>query len=107
MNSLSHSCRLPLVLLGCVLLLGANGLAPESRHDKRDAQWRVGQAVWTTSGTVIGHPAPNAAQVSEYLGIPFARAPVGSLRFAAPQPYRNGDSTFIAANFVSFYFCRG
>ena|SRR5947209_1946289 len=92
MNSLSHS----LALLG-VLLLGVNA----GRHDKRDAQWSVGQAVRTTSGTIIGRAAKGAPQVSEYLGIPFARAPVGNLRFAAPQPYRNDGATFVAANFVS------
>jgi hypothetical protein len=92
MNSLSSS----LALLG-VLLLGADA----ARHDKRDAQWHVGQAVRTTSGTIIGHAAKGAPQVSEYLGIPFARAPVGNLRWAAPQQYRNDGGTFVAANFVS------
>jgi hypothetical protein len=36
-------------------------------------RWTVGQAVWTTSGTVTGHPASKRPGVSEYLGIPFAK----------------------------------
>lgn len=44
----------------------------------------VGQAVSTTSGLVQGHGAAILPDVSEYLGIPFAQAPVGNLRFAAP-----------------------
>jgi hypothetical protein len=98
MNSLSHSCRLALV--ASLLALGAAAVA----HEKRDAQWYVGQAVRTTSGTVVGHAAKGAPQVSEYLGIPFAAAPVGNLRFAAPQPYRNDGGMLVAANFVSLAF---
>ncbi|KAF2765364.1 alpha/beta-hydrolase [Teratosphaeria nubilosa] len=51
--------------------------------------FQIGQAVKTTSGTVTGHPAPNAPQVGEYLGIPYAQPPLGNLRFAPPQPYRS------------------
>ena len=47
----------------------------------------VGAAVNTTSGRVIGHAASNTTQVSEYLGIPFAKPPLGNLRFAPPEPY--------------------
>ena len=49
--------------------------------------FQVGQAVHTTSGTVIGQAAPNLTAVSEYLGIPYAKPPVGQLRFAAPKPF--------------------
>lgn len=45
--------------------------------------------VFTTSGIVYGHSAPNASNVTEYLGIPYAQPPVGSLRFADPQAYSN------------------
>ena len=60
----------------------------------------VGQAVKTTSGTVIGHAAKNRTQVSEYLGIPYAQPPVGNLRFAAPLAFQ-GNGTITAANYVS------
>ena len=49
--------------------------------------WIIGQRVDTTSGPVDGHPAANASSVSEYLGIPFAAPPIGSLRFSPPQPF--------------------
>ncbi|KAI0012259.1 carboxylesterase [Xylariaceae sp. FL0662B] len=49
--------------------------------------WTIGQTVRTSSGNVEGHPAEWASEVSEYLGIPFAKPPVGELRWQAPQPY--------------------
>lgn len=49
----------------------------------------IGQQVNTTSGIIRGHAAANRAEVSEYLGIPFAQPPLGDLRFAAPEPYRS------------------
>jgi hypothetical protein len=61
----------------------------------------VGQRVRTTSGFVTGHPAPNASQVSEYLGIPYAKPPVGTLRFASPVAYVNPGGTVDGSNFVS------
>jgi carboxylesterase type B len=36
--------------------------------------------------------------VLEYLGIPYAKPPVGGLRFAAPQPI-DRQSPYVAANF--------
>jgi hypothetical protein len=61
----------------------------------------VGQSVQTTSGAVVGHAAQSRSQVSEYLGIPYAKPPTGNLRFAAPQRFQ-GNGTITAANFVSF-----
>lgn len=58
----------------------------------------VGHRVNTTSGIILGHPAANRTEVSEYLGIPFAQPPLGSLRFAAPEPYRS-SSTFNASSY--------
>ncbi|TDZ30700.1 Cholinesterase [Colletotrichum spinosum] len=50
-------------------------------------RWTVGETVETTSGSVGGHAASGADQVSEYLGIPYAQPPVGSLRFQPPVKY--------------------
>ena len=47
--------------------------------------FKVGQKVGTMSGDVFGKAAPNLTEVSEYLGIPYAKPPVGQLRFAAPE----------------------
>jgi cholinesterase len=60
-------------------------LCVEAKLEKR--AWTIGQAVDTTSGRIIGHPASVRTGVSEYLGIRYAKAATGSLRFAAPQPY--------------------
>ncbi|KAF7555920.1 hypothetical protein G7Z17_g1791 [Cylindrodendrum hubeiense] len=41
----------------------------------------------TSSGPITGHLANNSACVVEYLGIPYAKPPVGDLRFAPPQRF--------------------
>ncbi|KAF5879482.1 putative carboxylesterase protein [Botrytis fragariae] len=66
--------------------------------ESRQSNWTVGQTVQTSSGPVDGHPSLNNSQVSEYLGIPFAKPPVGDLRFAAPVAY-NGTTTINGTNF--------
>ena len=63
--------------------------------------WTVGQTVSTTSGPVTGHAAANQGQVSEYLGIPFAQAPIGDLRWEAPVVF-NGTTEISGASFVGF-----
>ena len=62
--------------------------------------WKVGQTVQTASGSISGHAASNLTLVSEYLGIPYAQPPLGTLRFQAPQPYTSSGS-FNASKFVS------
>ncbi|KJZ75378.1 hypothetical protein HIM_05304 [Hirsutella minnesotensis 3608] len=47
--------------------------------------------VQTVQGTVVGHAADNSPCVVEYLGIPYAKPPVGDLRFAAPQRLDSGS----------------
>ncbi|TDZ54530.1 Acetylcholinesterase [Colletotrichum trifolii] len=51
-----------------------------------------GNLISTTSGTIIGHLASNDSAVIEYLGIPYAKPPVGSLRFAPPERFSSNGS---------------
>ena len=59
----------------------------------------VGATVQTSSGSITGHAALNRSEVSEYLGIPYAKPPLGDLRFAAPQSY-SSSKPFDAASYV-------
>ncbi|KAI1774826.1 putative carboxylesterase [Hypoxylon cercidicola] len=54
--------------------------------------------VTTTSGIIEGQIASDTDGVSEYLGIPYARPPVGKLRWAPPEPF-NGSSVIKATAF--------
>ncbi|CRK23594.1 hypothetical protein BN1723_013044 [Verticillium longisporum] len=54
--------------------------------------------VETANGPVTGHLAPNASCVVEYLGVPYAKPPVGGLRFAPPQKI-SARKAYEAANF--------
>jgi hypothetical protein len=60
----------------------------------------IGAAVLTTSGTVTGHYAKNATRVSEYLGIRYAQAANGTLRFQPPVAYISSDH-YAASSYVS------
>lgn len=70
------------------------------RIEERQSVWTVGQAVQTTSGSISGHAATINSQVSEYLGIPYAEAPIGNLRFAAPVAFTS-NATIDGSAFVS------
>jgi len=61
--------------------------------------WTVGQEVKTSSGQVLGHAAALKPAVSEYLGIPYAKPPVGELRFASPQKF-TGSKSINASTYV-------
>jgi carboxylesterase type B len=52
----------------------------------------------TSNGPVRGHVAPGTSCVLEYLGIPYAKPPIGALRFTAPQAI-DRQSPYTAANF--------
>jgi hypothetical protein len=54
----------------------------------------------TTQGPIIGHRAANVSNVIEFLGIPYAKPPIGRLRFASPQKYEGWD-TRNATSYVS------
>ncbi|PVH90893.1 alpha/beta-hydrolase [Periconia macrospinosa] len=61
-------------------------------------KWKIGQLVSTSSGTVIGGNASNGSEVSGYFGIPYAKPPIGDLRFAPPQKFE-GRGTINATSF--------
>ena len=88
----------PFVLASIFGLAFCAPVDDSSSHKGRP--WTVGQAVDTTSGSIVGHAATGTTQVSEYLGIRYAEPPVGDLRFAAPKAYRS-NATYNAVNFVS------
>jgi cholinesterase len=69
---------------------------------KGQAEWIIGNAVKTTSGTVIGQASKWQPQVSEYLGIPFAKAPEGDLRWAPPQSISDSSKVINATKYVRF-----
>lgn len=77
------------VLLGLISAIGAAA----------QTNWTIGQTVQTSSGSVQGHAAPLKANVSEYLGIPFAQPPVGTLRFAPPTPINSTSQIINGTNF--------
>jgi hypothetical protein len=91
---MTFSARLAQVFSLALLLSGVR-----SDDASAERKWQVGQAVDTTSGTILGHAAPVTTNVSEYLGIRFAKPPVGNLRFAKPERFWS-DRVFNASAFV-------
>ena len=87
------------ILVGAGLLISRVTSVAVPTFETRQSNWTIGQTVHTESGPVVGHAAPNASTVSEYLGTPFAQPPVGILRFAPPLPYL-GKDTVDASAFV-------
>ncbi|KAI8935860.1 hypothetical protein NX059_007377 [Plenodomus lindquistii] len=54
--------------------------------------------IQTSSGTIVGHQAANRTRVTEFLGIRYAEAPVGDLRFVAPKKYEAPAGTVFDAS---------
>ena len=82
-----------------VILLTAYAFA--APIDNAPPSWTPGQEVKTTSGTVKGRPAvrPGFSAVSEYVGIPYAQAPLGGLRWAPPKAFKS-DALIDATKWV-------
>lgn len=59
-----------------------------------------GLTVSTRNGLITGHRAESALHVKEFLGIPYAKPPVGELRFKPPQKYTE-TKDYTASSFVS------
>jgi len=61
---------------------------------------KIGATVKTTSGDITGQPSSWKPEVSEYLGIPYAEAPVGKRRFAAPVAFKAAGRAVNATKYV-------
>jgi Carboxylesterase family len=81
------------------LFLSLASASPQFKN--KECNFTVGPIVETSSGPVAGHAATLYPEVSEYLGIPYAQAPVGDLRFAAPVKY-TGSSMLNGSVYVGF-----
>ncbi|KAK9800153.1 hypothetical protein SCARD494_01946 [Seiridium cardinale] len=94
--------RIVNIVFGLLLVPIALALpsASQTFFSRTSARWVVGQSVNTTSGSVIGHPASNNTEVSEYLGIPYAQPPVDNLRWQPPVAY-TGTAPINGSAFVS------
>lgn len=60
------------------------------------------------AGLIIGHQAPETPAVFDFLGIPYAEAPVGERRLAAPVKRQiASNATFNASTWVrDFFLCK-
>ena len=93
--------RLATFVLSVGLLGKAIAATPPHRVLAREGTgWNVGQVVSTSSGPVQGRASRNLSDVSEYLGIPYAQPPVGSLRFQPPVKF-SGTKPINATGYVS------
>jgi cholinesterase len=83
------------IILVLIWLVGTACAKPQTA-----TAWKIGQIVETASGSVEGHPSTLHPEVSEYLGIPYAKPPIGDLRFAAPRKFEpKGTNTIKAAQY--------
>jgi carboxylesterase type B len=66
------------------------------------SEWKIGQGVKTTSGTIVGQASSWKKEVSEYLGVPFAQPPIAALRWQAPMPL---DQPSVVINATRYVCC--
>lgn len=81
---------------------GAQQISLQAPVRESNQNGEIGQIVETASGRVQGHASRSVEGVEEFLGIRYAKAPVGELRFAKPVEYRGSDEgeVFVAENYV-------
>lgn len=63
----------------------------------------IGGIIDTTSGPIRGQPSSLRPDVSEYLGIRYAKPPIDDLRFAAPVPPDRSTTVFNATAYVCMF----
>lgn len=83
------------VAVSLLALVGA--IYAETAPDDGADAWSF-LTINTTNGPVTGHAASNSQSVIEYLGIPYAKPPVGDLRFAPPERFSD-SKPYEAAHF--------
>jgi cholinesterase len=74
------------IIIACILV----GLI------RADDGFHIGRTVKTGSGMITGRASPRFNEVSEYLGVPFAKPPVGQLRWAPPEILKNSSNSIMA-----------
>ena len=87
--------------IAIVVTCHPTGFSQDDFHKTLNGK-HVNHTIKTGSGPIVGHTASRKLDVSEYLGIPYAAAPIGDLRFAAPVAYKPNGSTIMADSYVRY-----
>jgi para-nitrobenzyl esterase len=92
---------LALVAVGVIVtVIAATSAGPSARNASAQVPaCAPGTGVQTAAGPVCGATAANG--VEEWLGIPYAEPPVGTLRWASPQPHTPWTTTLEATQFAN------
>src|SRR5512136_2720663 len=80
-------------ILGLVIIFGAWRLWPAQKHAPTD---QLTEVVSTSTGDLRGFVQDG---LNVYLGIPYAKAPTGSLRYKAPEPQPKWNGVFEGSEF--------